>query len=165
MWTVIKFNKKNFAIMKKDFIKKLGKECVFYRPKFSIQKYKNNKFVNKEIDLLDDYVFCFHKELENPNTLNYLKFIKGLKYFLEGIAKSQKEISKFIEKCQSSENSDGYISQDFFDLNTNTKYKFSSGPFADIIFKIINLQKNKIKILMGDIKTTIKKNQYLFNPI
>ena len=44
-------------------------------------------------------------------------------------------------------------------------YKFSSGPFTDKIFKIIELQKNKIDILMGNIKTKIKKKEFLFTPL
>ena len=32
------------------------------------------------------------------------------------------------------------------------------------IFQIINLQRNRIKILMGNIKTTIKKKEFLFTP-
>ena len=47
----------------------------------------------------------------------------------------------------------------------SSKYRFSSGPFAEMIFKIIDLQKNKINILLGNLKTTIKKNDFLFNPL
>ena len=44
-------------------------------------------------------------------------------------------------------------------------YKFTSGPFTDTIFKIISLNKNKIKVLIGDIKTTINKGNYLYSSI
>ena len=78
---------------------------------------------------------------------------------------SQVEIVKFIEKLKSLENNKGFISNSFFELKKNNDYKFSSGPFADKIFKIIDLQKNKINILMGNIKTTIKKQKLLFKPV
>ena len=39
------------------------------------------------------------------------------------------------------------------------------GPFTEKIFQIINLQKNKIRILMGNIKTTINNKDFLFSPI
>ena len=52
-----------------------------------------------------------------------------------------------------------------FQLQLDLKYKFASGPFIDKIFQIINIQQNKIKILVGEIKTTIKKNEFLFNPL
>ena len=61
MWAVIKFDKKNFHQLKEYFQKKIGKDCVIYRPKILIQKYKNNKLINKEVDILGDYLFCFHK--------------------------------------------------------------------------------------------------------
>tara|TARA_B100001996_G_C18480134_1_gene523430 strand:- start:46 stop:543 length:498 start_codon:yes stop_codon:yes gene_type:complete len=165
MWTVLKFDKKNLSLLKEDLAGKLGKDFQIYIPKLSIQKFKNNKLVTKEFNLLGDYLFCFHKNLECKKTINSLQFTKGLKYFLEGFIESQQDIKKFISKCKDSENEKGFLSRDFFDLELNKKYRFSSGPFADRIFKIINLQKNRIKILMGDIKTTIKKKEFLFTPV
>ena len=44
-----------------DFKKNIGEDCVIYRPKILIKKYKNNKLINKELDILGDYAFCFHK--------------------------------------------------------------------------------------------------------
>ena len=44
MWAVIKFDKKQFELLKRDFNKKLGKNFIMYAPKLSVQKYKNNKF-------------------------------------------------------------------------------------------------------------------------
>ena len=64
-----------------------------------------------------------------------------------------------------SENKNGHLSQRFFELYINSKYKFTSGPFVERIFKIIGLQKNKINILLGNIKTTINKEEFLFNPL
>ena len=94
-----------------------------------------------------------------------LKFTKGVKYPLNGSILSQKEIKKFIYKCKSFENEKGYIKQSFYDLEINEYYQFSSGPFIDKIFKIIEFQKNKINILMGDLKTNISKKEFLFTPL
>ena len=88
MWTVLKFDKKNLALLKKDLSRKLGKDFKIYIPKLRIQKYKNNKLVNKDINLLGDYLFCHHKKLESKNTLNSLRFVVGLKYFLDGFIES-----------------------------------------------------------------------------
>ena len=165
MWTILKFDKKKLPFLKKDFKKKLGKDFVFYRPKLFIQKYKNNKLINMEFSLLGDYILCFHKDFKNPNTINKLKFTRGLKYFLNGYIKSQIEIDNFVKKCKSLENENGYLSQNFYDLQINSKYKFSTGPFVEKIFEIINFQKNKIEILVGNIKTTIKRQEFLFNPV
>ena len=163
MWAVIKFNKKQFELLKRDFNKKLGKNFIIYAPKLSVRKYKNNKFINEEFNLLGDYLFCFHEDFKSSEIIKKLQFAKGLKYFLNGFIQSQGEIKKFIDKCKELENKEGYISQNFFELHINSKYKFYSGPFAEMIFKIIDLQKNKINILLGNFKTTIKKNDFLFN--
>ena len=165
MWAVIKFDKNNLESLKKDFKKKLGKDLSVYSPKLFIQKYKKNKLINKEFTLLGDYLFCFHKKFENPSVVNSLKFSRGLKYFLTGFVQSQEEIKKFVKKCKESEDSKGYVTQNFFKIYTNSNYKFSSGPFSETIFKIINLQKNKINILLGNIKTTIGKNKFSFIPL
>ena len=165
MWTIIKFNKNNLEILKKDLIKKLGDDLKIYSPRISVQDYKKNKIINKEYALLGDYLFCFHNKFANPDIISSLKFSRGLKYFLDGFAGSQEEIKNFILKCKSSENRDGYLTKNFFELYLNSKYKFQNGPFTNMIFKIIELQKDKINILVGNIKTTIKKNDFLFNPI
>ena len=165
MWTVLKFDKKNLYLLKQDLYKKLGKDTKIYIPKLRVQKYKNNKLINKEYNLLGDYLFCYHKSLGYKNIIDSLRYTRGLKYFLEGFKESQKEIELFISKCKNSENKDGFLSRNFFDLDVSKKYKFSSGPFADKIFKIIKLQKSRIKILMGNLKTTIKEEEFLFTPI
>ena len=165
MWTIIKFDRKNIGILKEDFKKKLGKDVTIYSPKLLIQKYKKNKSFNKEFNLLGDYLFCFHRDFKNPETLNLLKFTRGLKYFLGGFNESQDEIEKFIKKCNESENAKGYLTQNFFDICKNSNYKFTSGPFSEKIFKIINLQKNKINILLGNIRTTIKNEEFSFTPL
>ena len=165
MWAVIKFDKKNFHLLKEDFQKKIGKDCVIYRPKILIQKYKNNKLINKEVDILGNYLFCLHKDFNKKSTINQLKFSRGLKYFLDGFVEFQLDVKSFIEKCKNLEDSKGYISQNPFEIYINSNYKFSTGPFAEKIFKVINFQKNKINILTGNLKTTINKNEFLFNPV
>lgn len=165
MWAILKFDKKKIELLKSDFKKKAGKDTTFYTPKLIIQKYLKNKLDGQEINLLGDYMFCYNKNFEKKNFLNTLQFSRGLKYFLEGHSESQKDIISFIKKCKDSENEKGYISINFFELVKNSKYKFSSGPFSGKIFEIINLQKNKIDILLGKIKTSIKKKEFLFRPI
>jgi|TARA_B100000929_G_scaffold140303_1_gene111050 hypothetical protein len=165
MWAIIKFDKKKLELLKKDLKEKLGEDINVYKPKLLFKKYKNNKLINKEFNLLGDYLFCFHKNFQDSSTISKLKFSKGLKYFLNGFVQSQKEINKFIKKCKESENEEGYLSQNFYELCINSNYQFSSGPFTEMIFKIIDLQKNKINILLGDIKTTIKKNKFQFRPL
>ena len=165
MWKVLKFDQKSLGLLNEDLKKKLGQDFKIYIPKLRIQKFKNNRLINKEINLLGDYLFCFHSSFEYESTLNSLRFVRGLKYFLEGLSGSQKDIEKFINKCKETEGNEGFLTRDFFDLDLNKKYKFSSGPFSEKIFKIINLQRGKIRVLMGNIKTTIKRKDFLFTPV
>ncbi len=165
MWAILKFEKNNLSLLKDDLNKKLGQNTKIYIPKIRIQKFQNNKLKSKEINLLGDYMFFFHKNLKEKKIINSLRYTRGLKYFLNGFNQSQKEIEKFIEKCKVSENQDGFLSKEFFELELNKKYKFSSGPFSDKIFQIINLQRNRIKVLIGNMKTTIKRKEFLFTPI
>ena len=84
MWTIIKFDRKKLGLLKKAFQEKLGKDFTIYTPKLTFKKNKKNKLIKKEFNLLGDYLFCFHKKFQNPNTIGALKFTKGLKYFLSG---------------------------------------------------------------------------------
>ena len=165
MWTVIKFDRKEFEFLKKDFEKFFGKDIKIYVPKLFFHRYKKNRIVIKEFNLLGDYLFCFHDKFKNPQIINSLKFTRGLKYFLNGFTDSQEEINKFIKKCKDSEDRNGYLTQNFFDLCVNSSYEFTSGPFTEKIFRIIDLQKNKINILLGNIKININKKKFLFRPV
>ncbi len=165
MWTVIKFEKKKIGLFKQEMKLKFGDDFKIYYPRMRVEKFKKNKIVKKEFSLLGDYIFCFQKNFIKQNMLQQIKFFKGVKYFLEGCGNSQNEIKKFISKCKEIENNEGYITQSIFNAEINKLYKFSSGPFTEKIFKILNLNKNKISIIMGNIKTTINKKEFLFNPV
>ena len=53
------------------------------------------------------------------------------------------------------------------DLETslNRNVKFLNGPFYNMIFKIIEVQKNRLKIVLQSKKTTLNKEEYLFTAI
>lgn len=165
MWTIIKIDKKKLFLLKKDIKTKFGNDAEIYIPKILIEKFNKNKLQKKEFNLLGDYLFCYHKSFIEDGFQARLKYTKGVKYLLEGFKISQNEIKKFIMRCKNLENEKGFIKQSFYDLNINRYYKFSSGPFTDKIFKIIELQKNKIDILMGNLKTKINKKEFLFTPL
>ena len=65
--------------------------------------------------------------------------------------------------------SSGHVLQnriDFFKIMITKKAKFLSGPFTSMIFEILERQKNKLKILVGNIVTTISdKKNYLYRPV
>lgn len=165
MWIIIKFDKKQLNNFKDDLSKKIGKDSKIYIPKLIFKKYKNNKIINKEFNLLGNYLFCYHEKFKQKEHIKSLNYLKGLKYFLNGFGESQKDILNFIERCKKSEDKNGFLNSEFYDLKINKKYQFLSGPFTNTIFKIIELQKNKIDIMIGNYKTTIISKTHLFKPI
>ena len=164
MWTVIKLDQKKINLLKEDLKKRAGNEFKLYLPKLKVEKFNKKKFFKKELNLLGDYALCFLPNFNNCTTINNLKYLRGLKYFLSGFTSCQKEIIEFINRCKKIENKDGYISSNLFETEINKYYKFTSGPFNENIFKIIEFQKNKINILMGSVKATINKKEFLYNP-
>ena len=70
MWIVAKFKKESFNFFQNEMKKKIGNECKFFRPKINLQIYKKNRLVNNTIDLLDDYVFCFHEKFKDTKIVN-----------------------------------------------------------------------------------------------
>ena len=166
MWIVAKIKIKNLNTFKKDLTEKMGSNVKFYLPKIEYHKYYGNKVKRFEKFILENYVFCYHERFKQMNSVSEVKFSKGLKYFLEGYIQNQNNIIKFIEHCKSFENEKGYLTQSFFETIVTKKAKFISGPFTNIIFEILEKQKNKLKILVGNIVTTIpNKTNYLYRPI
>jgi len=157
MWVVAKYDKKKPNFFFEALKKKLDDDIIIYNPKVRIEKLYRKKLISEEFNILGDYVFCFNPKFKNQKIINELKFTSGLKYFLNGFYKSQNEIKEFIKKCRKSENNEGYISADFFNIETNKKYKFNNGPFLNLIFHVLEIQKTKFKILIGDKITTIRK--------
>ena len=165
MWTVIKYYPKKLHQMQTEISKKFHGDTEYYSPKILIEYYLKNKLSSKKINLLGDYIFCFNKNFKSKNSVNQIKFTRGLKYILNGYSYFQEDITKFIITCKNNEKIDGCVSLDFIDLTLNAKYKFNSGPFTGKIFELINFQKNKLNILLGKIKTTTDKKEFLFSPV
>ena len=166
MWVVAKVKAKNLNIFKKNLIEKLGKYTQFYHPKIEYHRYFGDRVKRFEKFILENYIFCYHEKFKKYGTVNEIKFLKGLEYFLEGYNQNQNNIIKFIEYCKSFENEKGYLTQSFFKTIITKKAKFISGPFTNMIFEILEKQKNKLKILIGNIVTTIpNKTNYLYRPI
>ncbi len=166
MWIVAKIKIKNLNTFKKSLTEKMGKDIQFYCQKIKYQKYFNGKVKKIETFILGNYIFCHHIKFKKDSTISEIKYLKGLIYFLNGSNQNQGSLIKFIEYCKSFENEEGYLTQSFFKMIIAKKAKFISGPFTDMIFEIIEKQKNKLKILVGNIVTTISdKNNYLYCPI
>tara|TARA_X000000368_G_C22889234_1_gene648830 strand:+ start:335 stop:811 length:477 start_codon:yes stop_codon:yes gene_type:complete len=147
MWIVISAN--NINLFKQE-IKKKFLDIEFYCPKIKSKNYKKSKF------LLGSYLFCYSEEFnKNKNFIFDLKFIKGLKKFLYLETCKKKKIIDFINFCKSHEDSEGYIKNTFFKKSINYKGTFLNGAFTNQIFNLIEKEKNKIKVFVGDIKISI----------
>jgi len=165
MWAVVKFDKKKFSLIKSQMQQKYKGNFEVYCPKINFESFHKNKLIKKNYNLLGDYMFCFCDGLQRAKGINQIKYLNGVKILLDGFAASQKDIIEFIKKCKNMENNEGIISSNLFDIEKNKLYKFSTGPFTQKIFKIIEFQKNKIEIIMGNIKTSINKKDFVFNPL
>ena len=166
MWIVLKYKKKEFDFLKKDLKKSLGDLPQIFCPKFKYKKLVKNKLHLLEKNMLDDYLICYHEKFQNVNTLTTLKNLRGLKYFLTNSKINQREIINFINFCKKNQDLDGYIKQSFFEFSNMKKGMFLSGPFTNMIFSVIEKQKDKLKVLIGNVTTSIsKKTDYLYRPV
>jgi len=165
MWIIIKLKSREFETLKQDFKKKLKIEPQFFFPKLRFQKIKKNKLISCASPLLGDYVFCFHPKFNNENTLRNINYLKGLKSFLSGFKSYQKDLLNFINRCKKFEDEDGFIKQSFFDFAAIKKIRFLSGPFTDIIFKIMNRQKDRMQVSDGNVSISFSTERYLFEAV
>lgn len=167
MWIVVKIKKNEIAILKESFKNILGCIPEFYSPKITVEKVMKNKIYKIDRSILGDYIFIKHEKFMDLKILSSLKFMKGLDYVLPFITTSQKEISNFIKNCKLNEDKFGYLTQNFFKLIINKKFKFNSGPFVKFIGKILELQKNRITALVGNYTVCInsKKNNCILKTI
>ena len=166
MWTVIKYKKKEYESLISDLKKKIDNKIIIYNPKIKYIKKIKNKDRILENFILEGYTFCFYEKFREEKFHSQLKFTKGLEYFLQGHFQNQNEIVNFINYCKSYENKEGYLTAAFFKTIVVKKAQFISGPFTNMIFEIISKQKNKLKILLGNVVTTISdKENYLYRPI
>ena len=158
MWVVLKYKKSELSFLKHDFKKKLGDVPVIFKPRIKYQKLIRNKLQFFENDVLGDYLICYHEKFRNLKIFTILKSLRGLKYFLNNSYNSQKEIINFINYCKCNQGEDGYLKQSFFNIADKTKAKFISGPFAQMMFDILDNQGKKLKVLINNLNITISKN-------
>lgn len=159
MWIVAKIKNKEIGLLKNSFKNLLGSIPEFYMPKISIEKIVKNKILKFDNFILGDYIFIKHKNFENIDVMSSIRYLKGLDYILPFVKSSQEEISSFILKCKDNENELGYLTQNFFNLIINEKFNFNSGPFVKFIGEILELQKNRIRVLVGNYTVSINSKK------
>jgi hypothetical protein len=163
MWLVGKYKNGELEIFKNSLAKELGDKPIFFTPKIKYQKYYKNKLKTFEENILEGYILCYHDKFKDSSIVNNIQYVKGLQYFLKNFAQHQNEIKNFILYCKNHQDNNGYLNQDFFNFSQVKQGRFLSGPFTNLIFKVLENKKRKLKVLIGDITTTIpKKNYYLY---
>ncbi len=161
MWIVVKYKTKELNLLLNNIKNLIGEMPEFCVPKIKYTKCFGKKNKIEESLLLEDYLICYHKRFSDKLTLFKLKYLKGIKYYLEGFLNQQNQIQSFVAYCKNHEHN-GYISQDFFNDTNFKKGKFISGPFSNLVFNILENKKNKLKVLIGDFKTTINYRKDCF---
>lgn len=78
--------------------------------------------------------------------------------FLLGDKRDQIQIVDFIKFCKKNESFDGGLSNNFFLELKIKKARFLNGPFANLIFEILEKNKKQLKILLNNRTLFIKKN-------
>ena len=148
MWVVASI--KNIDLFKKELKKKIN-DVKFYYPKIKSIKEKNSK------NLLGNYIFCYSQSFldERKKLISKFNFVKGLKKMLFANIGYQDEITNFIKFCEMHEDENGFIKNSFFKNSIYEKGKFLNGPLSNYIFSIIKKEKNKIKVLIGEVKVSI----------
>jgi hypothetical protein len=166
MWVVAKVKYNEVNIFKRELKNKLDNRLIFYNPKIQLENIVNRKVKIYKKNLLENYIFCYHEDFKSKKNINQLQFVKGLIFFLDGYASNQKQIVSFIKYCKSFENNLGFIKSSFFKSILSKRAKFISGPFINMFFDIIEKQKNKLKIVIKNIVTTVPDNKnYLYHPV
>ena len=98
--------------------------------------------------------------------LKHKKVIKNFDNYFNAFVSSYFEIISFIDYCKKNQDLDGYIKQSFFEFQNMKRGMFLSGPFTNMIFSVIENQRNKLKVLIEKATMTITKNSnYLFRPV
>jgi len=166
MWLVAKIKTKETETFKKNLNKKFDNKVNFYLPKFLYTKKRKNTYKQFSKPILENYIFCYHSKFNDKYFTSKNKFIEGLQYFLPNTQLDQQDIKKFINYCKNYEDSNGYLSSSFFKNTLKNKAKFITGPFSNMVFEVLNKEKNKLTILLGSIITTISdKKNYIYRSV
>ena len=155
MWIIAKINSHSYNVFKSEILKSL-RDVEFYKPVLKKEVVLKNKIKKKEINLFGNYIFCYHKNFNNPKTLLNLQFLRGLNYILSSSRYHQQEIQKTINTCKKNEDKTGYINQKFILQLKNKQIQFLSGPLRNLIFDLKNISSKKLHFEFGKFKACVQ---------
>ena len=115
--------------------------------------------------VLGKYLFCKHQDFIDERKLTKIKFLNGLEQILRGNILSQDSIIEFINRCKNYESIDGFKTK-FFNDCYKKKGQFISGPLKNLFFFTINkIGKSDLRILVNNIKVTVKNDKYFYTSV
>ena len=158
MWIIAKCKNNEQNLFEKSINHKMLEKVKIFNPKIKLNFFQKNKLIIKTKPLLNNYLFCYHKKFSDPKILRRITNTKGLMYLLNGSNLYQSEIENFIKYCKFNEDENGYIKQNFLEISHDKLYKFISGPFTNLVFKLIEKDNNKVKVLIDKAIVVVKKN-------
>ena len=70
-----------------------------------------------------------------------------------------------INSCKNSENNKGYVQNNFFNIKIENNYKLKTSVFTNRAFEIMKFHKNRIEMMIGNLKVSAKKKDLLAQPV
>ena len=162
MWVVIKYKSNEINLVRNKLTTYFGKDLKIYLPQISYKKFFNQKFKYIQRNILGDYLFCYNKNFSTAKHFTLLKNLKGVKNILNFSKLDQPEIQNFIDNCKKNSDCNGYLKHSFFESFERSSYQFINGPFTKYIFEIIKTNKKKFRLIVGNLKVTLKKESNYF---
>ncbi len=160
MWVVLKIKKySELNIIRKSLTDLLGSSPKLCNPKVKTKSISGKKNTNRDTFLLEKYVLIYHNKLSNQLYLNKISYMRGIDYCLQGFKSCQNEIYKFVQRCEKYQDNLGYVNSDFFNLSEGMDIRFSKGPFVNFVSKIVEIQKKKLKMLVGNYSIYLEKKE------
>ena len=101
-------------------------------------------------------------KLKIPRGSTYHKIteeIKDLYFSIFSDLNNQKVINQFIDFCKTYEDQDGLLKREFFLKFLKTKGQFTSGPFKNIFFEVLEQNDKELKVLLDNYKHPIVINK------
>ncbi len=162
MWLIAKYKSKEYKLFENSLLQDIDKNTVFYYPKIQKQTFsKKNRVAPKDKNILGNYIILYSKKFLSNTAIKKLSNVRGMSYILNGFKENQAQIKNFIQHCKKNEDKNGYLKQSFFEFDFLNNGKFIKGPFINYIIKVIEEQKNRLKILVNGKEVFIKKNNLL----
>ena len=160
MWVVLKIKKySELDIIRKSLTDLFGSSPKLCNPKVKTKNISSKKNTIRDTFLLEKYILIHHNKLSNQFYLNKIRYIRGIDYCLQGFKSCQNEIYKFVQKCEKNQDTSGYVNSDFFNLSEGMDIRFSKGPFVNFVSKIVEIQKKKLKMLVGNYSIYLEKKE------